>query len=107
MTDGVVQHAMARSLLSWSIDVQFYHDAIANQIVSLAGICEVPIFAINRELGTHRHLIRSDLNRRGKGNRLLYTMEVEIACDVVVGTCRFDLYRGECCLGKLRDVKEI
>src|ERR1051326_4867787 len=107
VTDGVVQHAMARSLLSWSIDVQFYHDAIANQIVSFAGICQVPVLSVDSKLGVHGHLFRSYLDCRGKCNRLLDAMKVKITGDVVVWRCRFDLCRSKRSFGKLRDVKKV
>src|SRR5882762_131610 len=83
-------------LRPWNFERQFDYNAVANQIVGLAGEDNSKVFTIDRKLGVDGHALRSQVNSRRKRDRFLHSMQVKVTGDLVSSAgfgSRFD-FRG-------------
>src|SRR5688572_16382983 len=69
------------SLFSRRFQVKPYHDVVADQIVSLAGVKDLKIFTVDREVGLDRYFVRRNVDLSRKRHDLFHTVQVEIACN--------------------------
>src|SRR5437762_13197573 len=83
---------------------------VADQVICLARIVETKILSINRELRVYRNIVGRYLNRRGKADRLLYAMQVEITGDHMsgaVGCVWFNSGRNKGSSGLFRNIEKV
>ncbi len=89
------------------LKIQFDNHVIADQIVRHAGIIDVEITPIDREICLHGHGVIRDFYIRRKRNTLRDSVKVEIASNFLLRPGRFDTGYGESRHRIIRHVEEV
>ena len=87
---GVVVLSVRRQLIFWlrfsgrGLDRELQYDVVANEVVWFAGIVDIEIFPIDRELRVERDRIVSHLDLRREADALRDTVHLEVAGHICV-----------------------